>query len=218
MTRFLHYSHVLKSCLCLAGGVTLAACLASGQQGREELTATTNPRPMLPAGVGSGVSAPVDPATFQIGPEDVIEIQVWKEPELSGQVVVRPDGMISVSLAGEIRAAGRTPDQLRETLAKEYGEVLNDPVVMVRMAQIRSSKYYVAGNVRNPGMYPLVVPTRVLEAIVMAGGTTEFADKKKIVVLRKGGERTFFNYNDVAKGKKIEENVMLDNGDFIIVN
>jgi polysaccharide biosynthesis/export protein len=95
--------------------------------------------------------------------------------------------------------------------------VLNDPVITVRMASIRSSKYYVTGSVSKTGMYPLVVPTTVLEAITLAGGFTEFANKKKVVILRKGKQH-YFNYNDVIKGKKIEQNLALENGDFIVVN
>jgi polysaccharide export outer membrane protein len=201
-------------------GVLLAAPLAvRGQQTPkpDEPQQETTAKPMAPPGLDTTAAPPVDPKSFRIGAEDVINIRVWKEPELSGDVVVRPDGKISVSLVGELDAAGKTPEELRKELTEEYSKVLNDPVITVRMASIRSSKYYVTGNVFKTGMYPLVVPTTVLEALTLAGGFQEFANKKKVVILRKGKQH-YFNYNDVVKGKKLEQNLTLENGDFIIVN
>jgi len=157
-----------------------------------------------------------DPKTFKIGPEDVIGVQVWKEPELSGAFVVRPDGKITLNLVGEVDIAGLTPMEVQQKLTAEFGKVLNTPVVSVSMRAIRSSKYYITGNVSKTGMFPLVVKTTVLEAITLAGGLGEWANKKKIVILR-GKERLFFNYNEVIKGKKLEQNIDLQNGDFIIV-
>lgn len=185
----------------------------SGEQPPHETTA----KPMAPPGLDTTAAPPVDPKSFKIGAEDVINIRVWKEPELSGDVVVRPDGKISVSLVGELDVAGKTPEELRRELTEEYGKVLNDPVITVRMSSIRSSKYYVTGNVFKTGMYPLVVPTTVLEALTLAGGFQEFANKKKVVILRKGKQH-YFNYNDVIKGKKLDQNLTLENGDFIVVN
>jgi polysaccharide biosynthesis/export protein len=187
------------------------------QQQKSEDAIDPTAKPMAPPGLDTTAAPPVDPKSFKIGAEDVINIRVWKEPELSGDVVVRPDGRISVSLIGELDVAGKTPEELRLILTEEYGKVLNDPVITVRMASIRSSKYYVTGSVTKTGMYPLVVPTTVLEAITLAGGFTEFANKKKVVILRKGKQH-YFNYNDVIKGKKIEQNLALENGDFIVVN
>jgi len=172
-------------------------------------------RPEVPGGDVTGALA--DPKSFKIGPEDVIAVLVWKEPELSGQFVVRPDGKITLNLVGEVEVAGMTPMEVQQKLTGEFGKVLNNPVVSVQMKAIRSSKYYITGNVGRTGMFPLVVKTTVLEALTLAGGLGEWANKKKIVILR-GKERLFFNYTEVIKGKKIEQNIELQNGDFIIVD
>jgi polysaccharide export outer membrane protein len=165
----------------------------------------------------TGSGSPVDPKMYKIGPEDVLRIRVWKEPELGGEVAVRPDGMISVDLIGEIQANGLTPEQLTQKLKEEYGKIVINPVVMVSVQAVRSKKYYLTGNLLKTGAVPLVVPTTVLEALSMAGGFTDFADKKNIVILR-GDKRLKFNYNDVIKGKNMSQNIYLENGDFVIVN
>lgn len=183
---------------------------------RESTVQTPNDlRPQGSQGEITGSLA--DPKTFKIGPEDVVIIQVWREPELSGEAVVRPDGKISLSLVGDVDVVGLTPLEVQEKVKVELGKVMNNPVVSVKMRAIRSSKYYITGNAARSGMFPLVVPTTVLEALTLAGGLTEWANKKKIVILR-GKERMYFNYNDVIKGKKLEQNILLQNGDFIIID
>ena len=159
---------------------------------------------------------PVDPKTFIIGAEDSLAIQVWREPEFSRQVMVRPDGKITMPLIKEVQAAGRTPEQLGEELAKSLSEYLRAPEVSVTVIQVNSQKYYVTGEVNRPGPYPLIVPTKVLDAITNAGGFHEFANQKKIVIMRKD-ERLKFNYKEVIKGKNPEQNILLENGDYIIV-
>ncbi len=176
------------------------------------------PSDMRPeAGGGELTGALADPKSFKIGPEDVIGVRVWKEPELSGDFVVRPDGKITLNLVGEVDVSGLTPLEVQQKLTGEFGKVLNSPVVSVQMRAIRSSKYYITGNVGRTGMFPLVVKTTVLEALTLAGGLGEWANKKKIVILR-GKERLFFNYTEVIKGKKTEQNIEVQNGDFIIVD
>ncbi|MBN8732816.1 MAG: polysaccharide biosynthesis/export family protein [Acidobacteria bacterium] len=191
----------------------------SGQQRKEApagIQQTPNDlRPEAPG--GDVVGALADPKSFRIGPEDVIAVLVWKEPELSGQFAVRPDGKITLNLVGEVEVAGMTPMEVQQKLTGEFGKVLNNPVVSVQMRAIRSSKYYITGNVGRTGMFPLVVKTTVLEALTLAGGLGEWANKKKIVILR-GKERLFFNYTEVIKGKKLEQNIDVQNGDFIIVD
>lgn len=162
------------------------------------------------------VGLAVDPKTFVIGAEDTLAIQVWREPEFSRPAIVRPDGKITLPLIKEIQAAGRTPEQLGEDIAKALGEYIRSPEVSVTVTQVNSHKYYVTGEVGHPGPYPLVVPTRVLDAITIAGGFREFANQKKIVIMRKE-ERLKFNYKDVIKGKNTEQNILLENGDYIIV-
>jgi polysaccharide biosynthesis/export protein len=177
----------------------------------------TTPQPLAPAGMQEGVNAPVNPNTFKVGPEDVLEINVWREPQLSGQVVVRPDGMITVTLIGEMEVGGKTLNEITKALQEKYGAVMNDPVVSVQPRLIRSSKYYITGYVNKPGMYQLVVDTTALDAIIMAGGLQEYANAKKIRIAHKNGKQDFFNYTEVAKGKKLEQNIQLQNGDYIFV-
>jgi polysaccharide export outer membrane protein len=175
-----------------------------------------NAPPASPSAVAVPAIAPVDPKTFVIGAEDTLLIQVWREPELTRPVLVRPDGKINLPLIREIQAAGRTPDQLAADLQKALGEYIKNPEVTVTVNQVNSKKYYVTGEVGRTGAFPLVVPTHVLDALTNAGGFREFANTKKIVVLR-NGERLKFNYKEVIKGKNPEQNILLENGDYIIV-
>jgi polysaccharide biosynthesis/export protein len=171
---------------------------------------TPMPANTVPAAV------PVDPKAYLIGAEDVISIRVWKEPENSGQFVVRPDGKISIPLIGEIQAAGLTPEKLSANIAQGLQKVMVHPEVTVGVEKVNSKKYFIQGEVNRPGSYPLVIDTSVLEALVNAGGFREFANTKKIVVLR-GSERLKFNYHEVTKGKKMDQNIMVKPGDQIIV-
>jgi len=154
---------------------------------------------------------------YIIGPEDQLQIKVWREPELSGPVNVRPDGKITMQLLNEIQAAGLSPEQLaakiREGLSVSY---MKDPQVTVTVTQILSKKYVVIGEVNKPGPFPLLTPTTVFEAIGLAGGFREFAKQNKIAVMR-NGQRFPFNYKDFVKGKNPEQNISLENGDTIIV-
>jgi polysaccharide export outer membrane protein len=143
-------------------------------------------------------------------------LRVWREPELSGQFPVRPDGKISLPLVNEVVADGLTPEQLAETIAKGLSRYMTQPEVSVAVQQVNSKKYFIIGEVQKPGSYPLTVPTTVLEALVNAGGFRDFANPKKIIILRKG-QRLKFNYKEVIAGKKMEQNIALENGDQIIV-
>jgi polysaccharide export outer membrane protein len=158
----------------------------------------------------------VDPKTFSIGAEDVLYIQVWREADFSRQVIVRPDGKITMPLIGELQAEGLTPDQLTAKMTDLLTKFLNNPQVSITVIGVNSKKYYITGEVQRPGAFPLAVPTHILEAISNAGGFREFANEKKIVILRKG-QRLKFNYKEVIKGKKTEQNILLENGDYIIV-
>lgn len=161
-------------------------------------------------------AAPVDPKTYQIGPEDILQIRVWREPELSSGVQVRPDGKITMPLIGELQAAGSTPEQLRDEIVNKLNEYINKPEVMVSVQSVQSRRYYITGEVNRAGAFALVVPTRVLEALTNAGGFREFANTKKITILR-NGKILKFNYNDVIKGKNMDQNIHLENGDYIVV-
>jgi polysaccharide export outer membrane protein len=164
---------------------------------------------------GLEVAAPVDPKSYRIGVEDVLGIRVWREAELSGSVVVRPDGKITMPLAGEIDAAGLTPEQLGQRIAEALSKFLTKPEVIVSVLDVRSKRYYVSGNVLRSGPVPLVTPTTVLQALSSAG-LGPWAKKSKIVIMR-GTQRLKFNYNEVIKGKKLEQNIFLQDGDHIFV-
>jgi polysaccharide export outer membrane protein len=161
-------------------------------------------------------AAPVDPKTFEIGPEDILLIRVWREPELSQGVQVRPDGKITLPLIGELQAAGLTPDGLKDRITEKLTEFINKPEVMVSVQSVQSRRYYISGEVTRPGTFPLVVPTTVLQALTNAGGFREFANTKKIRILR-NGNIIKFNYNDVSKGKNMDQNIQLQSGDHIFV-
>lgn len=164
----------------------------------------------------SGLAAPVDPHSYIIGSEDVLAIRVWRENDLSVGVVVRPDGKITIPLAGDVQAAGLTPTQLAAKITEAYSKFLNRPEVSVSVQQVQSRRYFITGKVGRPGAVSLVTPTTVLDAITMAGGLQDFAKKSKIVIMR-GKERLKFNYNEVIKGKKVEQNILLQPGDYIVV-
>jgi len=162
--------------------------------------------------------AAVDNSSFVLGPDDQIMLNVWGDPRLSGQMLVRPDGRISVNLVGEVVAAGRTPEQLgkdiEELLKKK--EILTRPSVLVTVTSVQSKKYSINGEVNKTGAFPLTTPTRVMEALVNAGGFKDFANKKSIQIMR--GDKIFkFNWNDYLKGKHREQNILLEPGDIIIV-
>jgi polysaccharide export outer membrane protein len=173
------------------------------------------PKPLAPGQTISPV-APVDPKTYVIGPEDVISVEVWREETFTKQHAVRPDGKITIPLIGDAQAAGLTPDRLAAQIAQALKEHINDPQVTVGVQQVNSKKYLITGGVNKPGSFPLVVPTSVFEALSQAGGFREFADKKHIVIVR-GDRRIKFNWQDVVKGKNLEQNINLENGDTIVV-
>jgi polysaccharide export outer membrane protein len=158
---------------------------------------------------------PVDPKTYEIGLEDVLGINVWKEKEFSGEFVVRPDGKITMPLVGDLQAAGITPDALQARVAEALTKYLNKPQVIVSVLEVRSKRFYISGEVNKSGPVALVTPVTVMQAL-SAAGLREWAKKNKIIIMR-GSERLKFNYNDVVKGKKMEQNVMLQNGDHIVV-
>lgn len=162
-------------------------------------------------------AAPVDPKTYVIGAEDVLFVSVWREPEFTRQVVVRPDGKISLNLISDVQAAGLTPEQLGGRVKEALQKIMNTPDVSISVIQVNSKKYYMNGEIGRPGPYPMPVPVTILEALSNAGGFRDFANKKKVVILR-GSKRLYFNYTEVVKGKKMEQNIVLQPGDQIFVN
>jgi polysaccharide biosynthesis/export protein len=163
--------------------------------------------------------ATLDP-NYVIGPQDVLDISVWKEPELSRTVPVRPDGKISLPLVRDIQASGLTPGQLAEQITTSLNKFLTNPQVTVIVGQINSQRIYLLGEVPRPGTFSLLPGMTVLQAIANAGGISPFAKSKKIYVLRKenGKEQKFlFNYKDAIQGNRPEQNLELKAGDTIVV-
>jgi polysaccharide biosynthesis/export protein len=159
-------------------------------------------------------------AAYKIGPQDALRIDVWKEPEISRTVPVRPDGKISLPLLNDVQAAGLTPMQLADVISEGLKKFINNPQVTVSVSEINSRRVYVSGEVTRPGSMSLLPNMTVLQALSTSGGFTQFAKIKNIYVLRtKDGkpEKLPFNYKEVMNGKKPEQNVLLQSGDVIVV-
>jgi len=158
--------------------------------------------------------------SYVIGPEDVLYIHVWREEALTRTVPVRMDGKISLPLVDDIQAAGLTARQLKEALTKKLKEYVENPNVSVTVMEANSYKVYVSGQVRSPGVFRLRSETSLLQIIAMAGGFTDWADQKKILIIRKedGKEkRLIVNYKKVVRGEDPSSNILLKPGDTIIV-
>lgn len=158
---------------------------------------------------------------YVIGPDDVLAINVWKEPEVSRTLPVRPDGNISLPLVGDLMASGRTPAQLQKEIKKHFVEYLSDPEVTVLVQEAKSHKFNIVGEVGKPGSYVMNTPMTVLDAIALAGGLREFARATKIYVLRVQADglrvRLPFNYKQVIKGNDLQDDVQLQPRDTIVV-
>ena len=184
-------------------------------------------RPPAPAAAAS-LTQPLTPSankphddSFVIGNDDLLAINVWKEPDISRSIPVRSDGRISLPLVGEVQAAGRTPLQLEQDIASKLRNYIAEPEVTVMVQQINSEKFNILGQVAKPGSYSLTNAGTVLDAIALAGGFRDFAKRKSIYVLRQspnGGEsRIPFNYKDVIQGKNPGQNIKLEPRDTIVV-
>jgi polysaccharide export outer membrane protein len=160
--------------------------------------------------------AAVDSNSYKIGPADVLNIRVWNEDKFSGPVAVHQDGKITLPLVGDVDAGGLTPIEVQDAIAKSLTKYVVKPLVTVTVQEVQSKKYYLDGEVNHPGEYPLAIPTTILEAISKAGGLQEFANSKRIYVLR-GDKRIPFNYKDVLHGKHMEQNIKIEPGDHIVV-
>lgn len=175
-------------------------------------------KPNTPA--QSAVSAsPVD-ADYKIGPQDVLRIDVWKEPDISRVIPVRPDGKISVPLVNDIQASGLTAMELAASLRESLSKYLTNPQVTVTVNEINSRRVYITGEVLHPGTFPLLPSMTVLQALSGAGGFTQFAKLKNIYVLRtESGKQVKhpFNYKEVVKGNLADQNISLLPGDVIVV-
>lgn len=157
---------------------------------------------------------------YLIGPEDVLEISVWREEGLQKEVLVRPDGGVTFPLVGELRAKGKTTEQLRQEITEKLQKFISNPVVTVGVLKIGGNKIYVIGKVTRPGEYVTGRYVDVMQVLSMAGGLTPFAAEKDIKILRREGENITpldFNYAAVAEGEDLEQNIVLRNGDVVVV-
>lgn len=196
-----------------AGGLKASAPNAAPQGARA-------PAVPGPAPTGSAPIVAVTPPGYVIGPDDVLTIDFWREKDLSGDVIVRPDGIISLPLINEVQAAGQTPDQLRLKLVELASKYIENPNAVVVVKQINSRKAYITGMVNKIGAYSLTAPTTVLQLITMAGGLQDYADEEHIVVVRMENGKPVsygFNYKDVIKRRKLTQNIMLQPGDTVVV-
>jgi polysaccharide export outer membrane protein len=167
------------------------------------------------------VDKPAIGEDYVIGLEDVLSINVWKEPELSlREVVVRPDGKISLPLISDIQVSGLTPKQLQQQISEKLKEFVASPNVTVTVIKALSQTVSVVGEVNRPGTYPLGSPITVLELLARAGGVTELARAKDIKIIRKEKGKTLqipFNYKEILKGYNLQQNIALKNGDVLLV-
>jgi len=203
----------------LAGLVLLPCAHAQDTQGQAAAKAQgqkTDP--------GVNTSNPATPtgqaAEYRIGPQDVVQIDVWKEPEITRTIPVRPDGKISLPLVNDVQAAGLTAMQLAGVIREGLTKYLTNPQVTVTVTMINSRRVYITGEVSRTGALPLLPNMTVLQALSTAGGFTPFAKMKDIYILRiENGRQTKypFHYKDVVKGKRQEENILLQPNDVIVV-
>jgi polysaccharide biosynthesis/export protein len=168
-----------------------------------------------------GANRDTSALTYRLQPGDVLTISVWKEKDLESEVLVRPDGGLSFPLAGEIKAEGETVDAVRRTIAERLKRYIPDPVVTVAVKAIGGNHIYVIGKVARPGEFPFSRPVDVMQALSLAGGATPYAALNDIVILRRnnaGGQQVMpFHYADIARGRNLDQNVLLESGDTVVV-
>lgn len=189
----------------------LFASFTAAQAAPEQKPNTPAPAPVS--------ASPLD-ANYKIGPQDVLRIDVWKEPDISRVIPVRPDGKISVPLLNDVQASGLTAMELAASLRESLSKYLTNPQVTVTVNEINSRRVYITGEVLHPGTFPLLPDMTVLQAVSGAGGFTQFAKLKNIYVLRtEGGKQVKhpFNYKEVVKGNLADQNILLLPGDVIVV-
>jgi polysaccharide biosynthesis/export protein len=198
-------------------------CLCAAAVARAQEPAPRDARPVAPVATATAARAadaviPADDGDYKIGPEDVLDISVWKNQELSRTVPVRPDGKVSLPLVNDIQAAGLTPSRLRQELTRRLSEFVPSPEVAVIVREVHSAKVSVVGAVRSPGRYEVRSPATVLELIALAQGFTDFASRDRIVVLRQNGTpaRITFNYRKITDGTD-QDNFFVQAGDIIVV-
>ncbi|NUR56061.1 MAG: hypothetical protein HOQ29_16570 [Acidobacteria bacterium] len=191
----------------------LTASALAQQAGPSPVKAEARPR-------SAESSRAITPPGYVIGPEDVLTILFWRDKDMSGDVVVRPDGKISTPLLNDVQAAGLSPDELRVRINEEASRYIEDPNATVVVKQINSRKVFITGEVEKPGAYVLTGPMTVLQLIANAGGFKEYAKRGDIVIMRTESGRQIqlkFDYSAVVAGRKLQQNVELKPGDTVVV-
>jgi polysaccharide biosynthesis/export protein len=158
--------------------------------------------------------------SYLLRPGDILQVSVWKETDLQGEVLIRPDGAISFALAGELQAAGHTVGELTKLLETRVRKYIPDAVVTVSVKTILGNRVYVIGKVNRPGDFPLSGPIDVMQALSLAGGATPFANTNHIRVLRRAGDHELsipFHYGEVERGRRLDQNILLQSGDTVVV-
>lgn len=202
----------------------VSTCSFSQSMSARSDLGTTTPAPTATSTAPTAASRAATPNSdekYVIGPGDVLAINVWKEPEVSKLLPVRSDGKISLPLAGELQAGGKTPKSLEQDITAKLQSYISEPEVTVIVQEIKSQRFNILGQVTKPGTYLLTDSTTVLDAIAMAGGFRDFAKRKSIYVLRTNPDgsrqRLLFNYNLVIKGGNQEQNITIEPHDTVVV-
>ena len=192
--------------------MSLSLCCFAQAEGKDRAGAATK---------AADSSKPISSENYVIGSEDVLAVNIWKEPEISRTVPVRPDGKITLPLVGDIQASGLTPKALQENITQGLRSYVASPEVTVIVQEVKSLKFNIVGEIARPGSYPLAQPMTVLDAIAAGGGLRDFAKASHIYVLRtnadKSQQKLMFDYKQVIKGKKLSQNVELRPGDTIVI-
>jgi polysaccharide biosynthesis/export protein len=215
-------SSVNKSWVC-AGVVwaAFAATVLAQTPQQQNPPAQQKPAPGGQRGAAPPVAGGVElPADYVIGADDVLIVVFWRDKDMTSEVVVRPDGKITLPLINEIDAANLTPDQLRDKITAAATKYMEDPTVSVVVKTINSRKVCITGAVAKPACYPLTQSMTVMQLIATAGGLQEFADSKNIIITRmQNGQQTAFpfNYKDFTKRKNLKQNIELRPGDTVVV-
>jgi polysaccharide biosynthesis/export protein len=199
---------------------TIAVCglLACAAPALAQTPAAARPQSATDAPTPTGPQAVLPPG-YVIGLEDVIGVLFWRDETMSGDFIVRPDGRISVPLLNDIEVVGLTPEQLRTKLLDLAKKFVEEPNVTVVVRTINSRKVFITGYVARPSSYPLTAPTTVLQLIALAGGLTEYANRQEITIIRPGHKEPFiFNYDEIRKGRNLQQNIELRAGDTVIVS
>ena len=201
--------------LTVAFSLLLALCM-----GAQEAAGRQHPQAITSAANELAKKVATQDPNYVIGSQDMLDISVWREPDFSRTVPVRPDGKISLPLLNDMQAAGLTPSQLAEELTKSLNKFVTNPQVTIIVTQINSQRFYVLGEATRPGAYTLIPDMTILQALSNAGGFTTYANSKKIYLLRQENgkqQKLSFNYKEIIAGKRTEQNIVLKNGDTIVV-